>query len=412
MKSDVYFIRIDSTDIEKRESALKRLIDTANPFSNYKDGEFIPVKVTIGDSPCVYHLQPQLVKLIISAVKKEGAKPFLFDTSVIYKGQRQNAVDHLNLAQSKGFGHSKAGAPFIIADGIFGQDGKEWALNSPNIKKIRIPSFIGLLDSLLVLSHVTGHIVSGYAGAIKNVAMGMSCRATKQVQHSSLKPSIIEKNCTACGCCMAICPAGAISFKNKKIAFGDNLLSPVIGDFRSPSRFDLRSKSGGGLGKILYTFLCCKKSPADNNRDKKQSSQTGFINQELCVGCGECLCACKFNAIFINWHEDPNLFCRRMAETADFILSKFEKKIFLNFAFDITQECDCISTKDEKMISGDLGILASNDILSIDKATADLVNKNAKSDFLNRTRNTYTEMFEYAAKTGLGNLEYNLIEIS
>ncbi|MFH0790934.1 MAG: hypothetical protein V2A64_04805 [Candidatus Omnitrophota bacterium] len=32
-------------------------------------------------------------------------------------------------------------------------------------------------------------------------------------------------------------------------------VSPVISDFRSPSRFDLLSKSGGGLGKILYTFL-------------------------------------------------------------------------------------------------------------------------------------------------------------
>ncbi|MFH0791567.1 MAG: O-antigen ligase family protein, partial [Candidatus Omnitrophota bacterium] len=48
--------------------------------------------------------------------------------------------------------------------------------------------------------------------------------------------------------------------KFKKIAFGDNLLSPVIGDFRSPSRFDpARAGSGGGLGKILYTFLCCKR---------------------------------------------------------------------------------------------------------------------------------------------------------
>ncbi len=203
--------------------------------------------------------------------------------------------------------------------------------------------------------------------------MGMSCRATKQVQHSSLKPSIIEKKCTACGCCIAICPAKAISFKNKK---------PPI-----------------SLEK-------------NANSDKKQISLTGFIDQKSCIGCGECLCACKFNAVFINWHEDPNLFCERMVETANFILSRFKKRSFLNFAFDITQECDCISTKDEKMISGDLGILASNDILSLDKATADLVNKNTKSDFLNQAKNIYTAMFEYAAKTGLGSLEYNLIEIN
>ncbi|MFH0790200.1 MAG: tetratricopeptide repeat protein [Candidatus Omnitrophota bacterium] len=61
--------------------------------------------------------------------------------------------------------------------------------------------------------------------------------------------------------------------KFKKIAFGDNFYRRFVGDFRSPSRFDLalaiggqttarwlvRSKSGGGLGRIFYTFLCCSK---------------------------------------------------------------------------------------------------------------------------------------------------------
>ena len=105
------------------------------------------------------------------------------------------------------------GAPFIVADGVFGQDGKEFVINASEIHKIRVPSFVGMLDSLVVLSHATGHIVSGYAGAIKNVAMGISCRSTKQVQHSSLKPRVIEKKCTACGCCVAICPAKAILLK-------------------------------------------------------------------------------------------------------------------------------------------------------------------------------------------------------
>lgn len=370
MKSDVYFIKIAArSGIEEKELTVRRLIEAVNPFSDYQDGEIIPVKITIGDSPCIYHLSPQLVKLVVAAIKNKGAKPFLFDTSVIYNGQRQNAVDHLNLVQNKGFGHYKVGAPFIIADGLFGQDGKEFILDSKNINKIKVPSFIGLLDSLLVLSHVTGHIISGYAGAIKNVAMGMSCRSTKQVQHSSLKPSIIENKCTACGCCMAVCPARAISFKNKK--------SFILSDGQ-----------------------------------KKQASLTGYINQELCIGCGECLCVCKFDAVFINWHEDHELFCRRMAEVSNLILSKFKKKFFLNFTFDITEECDCISAKDEKMIAIDLGILASNDILSIDKATADLVNRNKKSDFFTQTKNTYETMFAYAAKIGLGNLEYNLIEIN
>lgn len=353
MKSDVYFVKIESQDIEERASAFKKLLDRLRPFSEYQKDELIPVKLTIGDSPCIYHINPELVKMVILEIKKQGAKPFLFDTSVIYPGQRQNAVDHLTLAQNKGFGHSRVGAPFVIADGLLGQDGKEFILDAPDIKKIKVPSFIGMLNSLLVLSHPTGHIVSGYAGAIKNVAMGMSCRPTKQVQHSCLKPSVIVKNCTACGCCVAICPVKAIVLKDKK----------------------------------------------------------AYIDPKICVGCAECIYACKFDAILINWREEPAIFCKRMVSVAHFILSKFKNKFFINFAFDITKECDCISAKDEKMIAEDLGILASSDIVSLDKATVDLANKKRNSDFLDNTKNVYEAMLEYAREKGLGNLEYNLINL-
>ena len=268
MRSKVYFSRVESNEAAERAAALKNLLEKSGLFNGIKKEEIVPVKVTIGDSACVYHLNPELVKLVISEIKKQQAKPFLFDTSVIYPGQRQNAVDHLNLAQSKGFGHTRVGAPFIVADGVFGQDGKEFQLEAPGIKKIRTPSFVGMLDSLVVLSHVTGHIVSGYAAAMKNVAMGMSCRATKQVQHSSLKPSVVEKKCTGCGCCFVICPVAAIALNDKK----------------------------------------------------------AFVNQKICLGCAECLCACKFDAIYINWHEEPDIFCKKMVEVANFILSKFKNK--------------------------------------------------------------------------------------
>ncbi len=353
MKSEVYFVKAESSDLEKRQEALKRLIEEIKPFADYKKDEFIPVKLTIGDSTCVYNVSPELVKTVIHYIKLKQTKPFLFDTSVIYQGQRQNAVDHLNLAQSKGFGHSRVGCPFIVADGVFGKDGREFELDSGVIKKIKTPSFVGMVDNLVVLSHATGHIVSIYAGALKNVAMGMSCRPTKQVQHSLLKPSVIEKKCVACGCCIAICPVKAIALKDKK---------------------------------------------AD-------------INKDVCVGCGECLCACKFDAIFINWHEDPLVFGQRMAEVAGFILSQFKRKFFINFAFDITQECDCISTKDEKMVAQNLGILASADPLALDKATADLARKYKKTNFLLENEQIYEKMFSYAASKGLGNLEYNLIEL-
>ena len=369
MKSEVFFIEVKSTDLETRCVALQKLLEKVNPFKDYKKEEFIPVKLTIGDSQCVYNMRPELVKVIVSEIKKSKAKPFLFDTNVIYKGERLNAIDHLTLAQTKGFGHTKVGAPFIIADGIFGRDGKEYDIDSEYLKKIKVPSFIGSLDSLLVLSHATGHILSGYAGAIKNVAMGMVSKPTKQVQHSSLKPHVMEKKCTACECCIKICPAQAISIHN------------------------LRSPNGA-----IAPFGERKTSHA-------------VINQAKCIGCGECLCACKFDAVFINWSEDHDVFAKRMIDTAHFILSKFKNKFFITFGFDITKECDCISTKNELIFSENIGILASRDPLAIDKAMVDLVNSN--KDLFKETGllDTHKTMFEYGHKKGLGNPDYALIKI-
>ncbi|MCX5687893.1 MAG: DUF362 domain-containing protein [Candidatus Omnitrophica bacterium] len=370
MKSNVYFIEVkaDDGDPEARCDALQKLLEKVNPFRCYKKDEFIPVKLTIGDSQCIYNTRPELVKIIISEIKKLKAKPFLFDTNVIYKGERLNAIDHMNLAQSKGFGYTKVGAPFIIADGVFGQDGKEHAIDSDYIKKIKTPSFIGSLESLVVLSHATGHILSGYAGAIKNIAMGMCSRPTKQVQHSSLKPHIMEKKCIACGCCIKICPAQAISSRTRS-------------------------------------------NPQPEGHSLNRGTKYAAIDQAKCIGCGECLCACKFDAIFINWSEDHDIFAKRMIDVAHFILSKFKNKFFIAFGFDITKECDCISTKDELIFSENIGILASADPLAIDKAMVDLINKNKDAFKETGLLDTHKTMFEYGHKKGLGNLDYNLIKI-
>ena len=354
MKSDVYFIKLHDNDAEARGSSLQRLLRTLDPFSFYKIGEFIPVKLTIGDTKCVYNINPELVKIIIREIKNKKAKPFVFDTNVIYKGSRGNAVDHLILAQNKGFTHSKIGAPFIIADGLFGYDGKEHSLNLEYLKKIKIPSFIGMVESLVVLSHATCHILSGYAGAIKNVAMGMVSKPAKQVQHSSLKPHVIDEICVSCGLCIEVCPVNAISFNTIRKA---------------------------------------------------------FIDQAKCIGCGECLSACKFDAIFINWDEDIHIFLKRLAAAASFILSKFKNKFFINFAFDVTKECDCISTKNEKLVCRDIGILASNDIVSIDAATIDLINKDGDIILKEKSQHAYKKILEYAHERGLGNPQYNLITI-
>jgi len=351
MKKDVYFVPLKDKGLEARRAGLVRLLQGAAPHLGFKEKEIVPVKITIGDASCVHHMHPELVKTVVGCVKACGAKPFLFDTSVIYEGQRQNAVDHLNLVEKKGFGASAVGAPFVVADGVLGQDGGVLEVQGGHIKTVKAPSFVGYLESLLVLSHSTGHIFTGYAAAIKNVAMGMSCRPTKQVQHSSMKPRIIQEKCTACGCCIRICPVDAVA-----------------------------------IGKT----------------DK------AVIDKERCVGCGECLCACKFDAVEVNWDEDLDVFHERMVDVAKVLLARFERRFFITFAFDMTQECDCISTKEDKMVMPDLGILASEDIVAVDQAAVDMIGDG--NPYLDEHK-AYRHMLDYAVETGLGSKAYRLIEI-
>jgi uncharacterized Fe-S center protein len=292
------------------------------------------------------------VRIIVDKVKEHGAKPFVFDTNVIYSGHRQNAIDHLNLAYRKGFTPRKLGCPFIIADSVFGTDSRAIKVDFNNIKEIKVPSMLKVLDNLIVLTHITGHIMSGFAGSIKNVAMGMSSRAGKQIQHSSLKPVINLDKCSTCGSCMEICPVSAIS----------------------------------------------------------EVSGKAFINPNLCIGCCECISACMIDAVMINWHEDANIFIERMAEYATGILSLIKSKLFLNFAIDITQECDCIAGDDRRIVK-DTGIFASDDILAVDKACFDMLK--GERDIFSRGGKirAHLHQFKYGQKIGLGHLNYNLTEI-
>jgi uncharacterized Fe-S center protein len=351
MKSPVYFNSIKKGDRVK--DCFSIMLEKLDPLlSQYSKGSYVGIKMTVGDKGSTGYIKPEVVSLLVKKLKRQGVKPFVFDTNVIYRGQRQNSVDHLNLAYNKGFTPGKLGCPYIIADSVFGTDSHSVKVDFKNVKLIKIPSLVNVLEDLIVLSHITGHIMSGYAGSIKNVAMGMASRAGKQIQHSSLKPVINVGKCTLCGTCIETCPVSAIS----------------------------------------------------------EVSGKAFINSNLCIGCCECIAACKLDAVNINWHEDPAIFVERMSEYASGILSKIRNKLFINFATDITQECDCICGDDAR-IAEDKGVFASEDILAVDKASYDNV-ANERDIFSRGGKlNAYKHQFEYARTIGLGSLDYKLIEL-
>jgi hypothetical protein len=281
--STVYFV-------SARAKGNKSLIDKLGDLMDAVGLDFIPqdglvaVKLHMGERGTTAYLRPIYARKAVAKIVQAGGKPFLTDTTTLYRGQRQNAVDYLNLSVANGFGPAAVGAPVIIADGPRSADVVEVRVDLKHFQTVKYASAAHQADALVVLSHVKGHLASGFGGAIKNVAMGLGSRSQKQRMHGDVKPKLRKGNlCIACGQCAEICPADAIRIE--KVA-----------------RFD----------------------------------------HEKCIGCAECITTCPVGAIQILWNESTDRLQEKMAETmAGVVKGKQSRVAYFNFLLDITPDCDC-----------------------------------------------------------------------
>ena len=104
-----------------------------------------------------------------------------------------------------------------------------------------------------------------------------------------------------------------------------------------------------------------------------------------------------------------------MAEAAKAIADHCgEKILYISVANNLSVDCDCASApEDPKM--GDIGILASTDPVALDKACVDLVYASddpGKVHLIERIESRHgTHTLDHAAAIGLGNPDYELIDI-
>ncbi len=141
---------------------------------------------------------------------------------------------------------------------------------------------------------------------------------------------------------------------------------------------------------------------------------TAVINPNKCIGCGECLAVCQFDAVKIAWDEDTANLQKKVAEYCLAILEeKKEKAAFFNFLTHITKHCDCMDEPFEPDIS-DIGIVVSRDPVAVEKATIDLINEHTGKDYFNHIwpEIDYTVQLNHAHEIGLGNLDYDLENVT
>ena len=67
--------------------------------------------------------------------------------------------------------------PVVIADGLKGESQVTLETAGESVRHVFLAGAGYMADAAIVLSHVTGHMVAGLGGSIKNVAMGFAGRA-------------------------------------------------------------------------------------------------------------------------------------------------------------------------------------------------------------------------------------------
>jgi uncharacterized Fe-S center protein len=368
MTSPVYFASLRAfSDRESTTAKVERLFDRAGFAGLIVPRDKTAIKLHFGEAGNDGFISPVYVRQVVEKVKACGGLPFLTDTNTLYLGSRSNAVEHIGTAILHGFDYAVAGAPVIIADGLNGKNIRKVPIQKKHFSEVSIAGDIVSADSLIVLSHFKGHIVAGFGGAIKNLAMGCSPPEGKRAQHNA-RPFTIPEKCTGCAACMKVCPGNAISVKKKKSA----------------------------------------------------------INQEICIGCFECMHACPEHAIDIDWETEIPQFMERMVEYAyGAVRGKENKAGFMNFLIRITPDCDCFPFSDAPIVP-DIGILASQDPVAIDAASFDLVNQQQGSmdSLLTAHHHKCGDKFkgvhaqtdgyrqvQYAEEIGMGSTDYDLVRI-
>lgn len=316
MKSPVYFLparREDGPEIlsEKMRSALR----ATGFLGRLDESDLTGLKIHFGERGNTGHIKPEWLRGLTADIRARAPKLFLTDTNTLYVGARSNAVDHIRLAWEHGFRPEVLDVPVLIADGLIGDEAREAKGSAGRIAAGKLASGILAADALVALSHVTGHVQTGMGAALKNLGMGCASRAGKLDQHAVAHPRVQAKACRDCGACLPHCPSSAILRKEGK----------------------------------------------------------AWIDDDLCLGCGECLVVCKHGAVRPRWDGDTRRVQEKVAEYALLVRRRFGPKLAcLNVLLQVSKDCDCMA-KNQPGLVEDIGICASLDPVAIDQASADLV---------------------------------------
>lgn len=144
----------------------------------------------------------------------------------------------------------------------------------------------------------------------------------------------------------------------------------------------------------------------------------GGALKQLSIGC-----ASSYGKAYIHgagvpeeiWTADHDRFLESMADAASSVVEYFKGNItYINVMCNMSVDCDCCSKAEDPCMQ-DIGILSSLDPVALDQACIDLVyssNDPGRDHLVERIKSRNgTHTIDCAADLGIGNKEYELIEV-
>jgi hypothetical protein len=330
------------------------LWEAAGLESCFRVHDLAALKLHVGEPGKTTFVPPAFAAALVRCMRASGARPFLTDSAVLYRSPRNNGIDHAQVAADHGFTLEAVGAPFLPADGIDGSDEVELPVNGRRFETVSIAAAAARARSMLVLSHATGHLGTGFGGALKNLGMGCSSRKAKLRQHFGQQPRIDPKLCNGCADCARGCPEDAITVE-----------------------------------------------------------KTAAIDADRCIGCGACIARCLEGAVRFDWTISGAELQERIVEHAAALVREKPGRIaYVTSALSITKDCDCLDAPQEPLCE-DIGILASRDPVAIDAAALRLFRERTGRtlESMSYPHHDGWAQIRYAEELGLGRSDVEIVTL-
>jgi len=308
-------VSFESIDPDKTLPAKFKRLLAKSPIMKMVKDRLVAVKMHLGGNLGYTTIHPMFAKILVNSINEAGGDVFITDLFV--KDSKNFGV---RSSKNRGYTEEILGAPIYPVAGVFDKYYYPKKVNYKTLKEIQVAGHIHDAEVLINFSHFKGHGVSSFGGAIKNIAMGCVTQKTRHDLHSlhSGGSGITwdEELCTHCEKCIDECRYKANSF-NK-----------------------------------------------DNNYETSVHD---------CTYCLHCVEICPENALKFEGKKYLD-FIDGMSYSAQETLKTFEPSSIyhVNVLTNITFLCDCWGMSTPSLVP-DIGILASEDIAAIDKASLDLI---------------------------------------